>query len=329
MVTPMAPESDGPKVFEPPAPAIQIEHLTKRLRNGIVAVDDLNLVVAPAQILGIVGPNGSGKSITLRILLGLVRPTSGRARLFGQEIRPGARVLGRVGTLVDGPGFVPYLSGRRNLDLICRQIRLIGGTPDLDDAIEVAGLGDAIDRKFSSYSHGMRYRLAMAQALLGAPDLLLLDEPTTGMDPAQILEVHGAIAACAEAGKTVVLSSHQMSEVELLCTHAAILRSGRLIASGSVAELIGEMPRIRLDIEDRDRGLAVLRALSGLERVDPSGIDSVTVEGEGLRPPRLLDALQTAGIRVSAYRSSNFEDSYLELFEADGHGSSVTGPEPR
>ncbi|MGH9097024.1 MAG: ATP-binding cassette domain-containing protein, partial [Acidimicrobiales bacterium] len=116
----MAPEAGDPKVPGSPAPVIQIEHLTKRLRNGIVAVDDLNLVVAPAQILGIVGPNGSGKSITLRILLGLVRPTSGRALLFGQEIRPGARVLGRVGALVDGPGFVPYLSGRRNLDLICR-----------------------------------------------------------------------------------------------------------------------------------------------------------------------------------------------------------------
>ena len=328
MVTPMAPEPGDPRVLEP-APVIEIEHLIKRLRNGIVAVDDLNLVVAPAQILGIVGPNGSGKSITLRILLGLVRPTSGRARLFGQEIRPGARVLGRVGALVDGPGFVPYLSGRRNLDLICRQTRLAGGTPDLDGAIEMAGLGDAIDRKFSGYSHGMRYRLAMAQALLGSPDLLLLDEPTTGMDPAQILEVHEAIAACAEAGKTIVLSSHQMSEVELLCTHAVILRSGRLIASGSVAELVGEMPRVRLDIDDRDRGLAVLRALPGVERVAPSGTNSVTVEGEGLRPALLLDALQSAGIRVSAYRSSNFEDSYLELFEADGHGSSVTGPEPR
>lgn len=325
----MAPDLGDPQDLESPAPVIRIEHLTKRLGNGIVAVDDLNLVLAPGQILGIVGPNGSGKTITLRILLGLVRPTSGRVLLFGQEVRPGAKVLGRVGALVDGPGFVPYLSGRRNLDLICRQIRLTGGTPDLDGAIEVAGLGDALDRKFSSYSHGMRYRLAMAQALLAAPDLLLLDEPTTGMDPAQILEVHGAIAACAGSGTTVVLSSHQLSEVELLCTHAAILRSGRLVATGSVAELIGELPRVRLDIDDRDRGMAVLRTLPGVIRVAPAGVDSVTVDGEDLQPTRLFDALHRAGIGVTGYRSSNFEDSYLELFETDGHGSSVTGPEPR
>ncbi|MGH9097939.1 MAG: ATP-binding cassette domain-containing protein, partial [Acidimicrobiales bacterium] len=210
-----------------------------------------------------------------------------------------------------------------------RQIRLTGGTPDVDGAIEVAALGYAIDRKFTSYSHGMRYRLAMAQALLGAPDLLLLDEPTTGMDPAQILDVHAAIAACAEAGKTVVLSSHQMSEVEVLCTHAAILRSGRLIASGSVAELIGAMPRVRLDIDDRDGGIAVLRALPGVVQVTSSGPGSLTVEGEGLRSTVLLEALQEAGLQVSGYRSTNFEDSYLQLFEADPPESSVTGPDSR
>jgi ABC-2 type transport system ATP-binding protein len=326
MVIPMALEPEPPMDKVEPAPAVQIEHLTKRLPNGITAVDDLNLEVAPGQILGMVGPNGSGKTITLRILLGLVRPTSGRALLFGEEIRPGAGVLARVGALVDGPGFVPYLSGRRNLDLIGRQIGLRRDSPELDTAVAMTGLGDAIDRRFSSYSHGMRYRLALAQALLGAPDLLLLDEPTTGMDPAQIREVHAAIAAWAATGKTIVLSSHQMSEVEQVCTHAAILRSGRLVATGTVGELIGEVPRVRLDVDDRDHGIAVLQALPGVRRAAAAGPRTLIIEAEGVAPAALFDALHAAGLTVSGFRSGNFEDSYLRLFDADPYGSESTGP---
>src|SRR5450631_3760471 len=194
--TPMEPDHANPLNEPNLPPAIRVEQLTKRLRNGIVAVDGLDLDVAQGQVVG------------------LVRPTSGRVLLFGHEVRPGAEVLGRVGALVDGPGFVPHLSGRRNLDLSARQIRLSGGSVDLDVAVGMSGLGQAIDRAYSGYSHGMRYRLAMAQALLGSPDLLLLDEPTTGMDPSQAFDVHDAIAACSATGTTVVLSSHLMSEVQ-------------------------------------------------------------------------------------------------------------------
>ncbi len=320
----MAPEP-GPGTQVGSIPAVHIDRLTKRLRNGIVAVDNLSLAIEPGQVLGMVGPNGSGKTITLRILLGLVRPTSGRVLLFGQDVRPGAPVLGRVGGLVDGPGFVPYLSGRRNLELICRQISGAGGAPDLEGAIGMADLGEAIDRSFSSYSHGMRYRLALAQALLGEPDLLLLDEPTTGMDPVQIQEVHAAIAACAESGKTIVLSSHQLSEVELVCTHAAVLRSGRLMATGPVAELIGARPRVRFDVDDPDSAIALLRRQPGVSVALASGPGSVTVEGEMLSPLALLEALHTAGVTVSGYRSTNFEDSYLDLFRVDPGQIDATG----
>ncbi|HEX3839193.1 MAG TPA: ATP-binding cassette domain-containing protein [Acidimicrobiales bacterium] len=323
----MALDPEPPMPNPESTPALQIEHLTKRLPNGVTAVDDLSLEMAPGQILGLVGPNGSGKTITLRILLGLVRPTSGRCRLFGEEIRPGADVLARVGALVDGPGFVPYLSGRRNLDLIGRQIGLSRDSPELDTAIAMTGLGEAIDRRFSRYSHGMRYRLALAQALLGAPDLLLLDEPTTGMDPAQIRDVHAAIAAWAATGKTIVLSSHQMSEVEQVCTHAAILRSGRLVATGTVGKLIGGIPRVRLEVDDPDRGMAVLQALPGVRRAAAAaGPGTLIIEAEGLAPAALLDALHAAGLTVSGFRSNNFEDAYLRLFDADPFGSDVTGP---
>ncbi|MGC2372247.1 MAG: ATP-binding cassette domain-containing protein [Solirubrobacteraceae bacterium] len=219
---------------------ILIEGLTKRLGRGVLAVDGLDLVVERGQILGLAGPNGAGKSVTLKILLGLVRPTSGRVELFGERVHPGAKALGRVGALVDGPGFVPHLSGKENLRLAWRMTRSTEPAIGLERAIEIAGLGDAIDRPFKTYSHGMRYRLGLAQALLGAPELLLLDEPTTGLDPAHIREIREAIAAAAANGTTVVFSSHLLSEVEHTCTHAAVMRAGRLIASGPVAELRGE-----------------------------------------------------------------------------------------
>jgi ABC-2 type transport system ATP-binding protein len=219
---------------------IVIEGLTKRLGRGVVAVDGLDLVVEPGQIVGLAGPNGAGKSVTLKILLGLVRPTRGRVEVFGERVHPGARVLGRVGALVDGPGFVPHLSGRENLSLAWRMVRGAEPATGLDRAIEIAGLGDAIERPFKTYSHGMRYRLGLAQALLGTPDLLLLDEPTTGLDPAHIREIRGAISTAAANGATVVFSSHLLSEVEHVCTHAAVMQAGRMIASGSVSELRGE-----------------------------------------------------------------------------------------
>jgi len=220
-------------------PPIRVEGLVKRL-GRVTAVDGLNLLVETGQVLGLAGPNGAGKSVTLKILLGLVRPTAGRVELFGEPVHPGASVLDRVGALVDGPGFVPHLSGLENLELAQRMHRRRDGRVELDRAITIAGLGDAIERQYKTYSHGMRYRLGLAQALLGAPDLLLLDEPTTGLDPAHILEIRDAIAQAAGAGATVVFSSHVMADVEQICTHAAVMQAGRLVAYGPVRELIAD-----------------------------------------------------------------------------------------
>ena len=209
-------------------PPILIEGLIKRLAHGVTALSTAwTCVVEAGQVVGLAGPNGAGKSVTLKILLGLVRPTAGRVKLFGEPVRPGAPVLGRVGALVDGPGFVPHLSGLKNLELAQRMIGRRHRRPDLDRAVAIAGLGQAIERPYRTYSHGMRYRLGLAQALLGDPDLLLLDEPTTGLDPAHILEVREAIAAAVGAGATVVFSSHAMADVEQMCSHAAVMAAGR------------------------------------------------------------------------------------------------------
>jgi ABC-2 type transport system ATP-binding protein len=307
---------------------VRIEHLTKRLRHGVTAVDDLSLTVEPGHVMGLVGPNGSGKTITLKVLLGLVRPTAGQASIFGEQVRPGARVLGRVGALVDGPGFVPYLSGRRNLDLACRQIRLSGGTPDLEAAVLATGLGADIDRPESEYSHGMRYRLALAQALLGSPDLLLLDEPTTGMDPAQVLDVRAAIAERVAGGATVMLSSHHLAEVEEICTHAAVMRRGRLVASGPMEELVGGTDRVRLEVDDTDRAAAVLESLPRVSAVARSGSGAVVAEGDSLRAVDLVDHLDAVGITVTALRPGNFEDTYLALFEGGRDTPQAPFPTP-
>jgi ABC-2 type transport system ATP-binding protein len=220
-------------------PPILIEGLRKRLARGVLAVDGLDLVVQRGQIVGLAGPNGAGKSVTMKVVLGLVRPSAGRVELFGERARPGAPALARVGALVDGPGFVPHLSGLQNLRLAARAMPGLGAGA-LERAVRSAGLGEAIERPYRTYSHGMRYRLGLAQALLGEPELLLLDEPTTGLDPAHVAETRTAIAAAAERGATVLLSSHQLAEIERVCTHAAVMRGGRLIAYGSVAELRGE-----------------------------------------------------------------------------------------
>jgi ABC-2 type transport system ATP-binding protein len=326
----MGPDPGGPGAGAPRPPAVVIDHLTKRLRNGVTAVDDVSLTVEAGQVLGLVGPNGSGKTITMKVLLGLVRPTSGSTALFGETVHPGAPVLGRVGALVDGPGFVPYLSGRRNLDLACRQIRLTGGTPDLDAAVAATGLAARIDRPVSGYSHGMRYRLALAQALLARPDLLILDEPTTGMDPGQVLEVRETIRARAAEGSTVVLSSHQLTEVEEICTHAAVLRDGRLLASGAMPELIGGQPRIRLTVtrtEHVELAMSLLSSRSDVSTVDRAGAATLELEGDALRSVELVDALDEAGITVAGFRGTTFEDSYLALFEAGP--PDATGPAPQ
>jgi ABC-2 type transport system ATP-binding protein len=307
----------------PDPPPVLIRGLTKRLHGGILAVDSFDLMVEQGQVVGLAGPNGAGKSVTLKVLLGLVRPTAGQVELFGQPVRPGAPVLRRVGALVDGPGFVPHLSGLVNLRLAWRMTGRPEAEADLDRAIDIAGLGSAIDRRYRTYSHGMRYRLGMAQALLGRPDLLILDEPTTGLDPAHIREVRRAIHEAAAHGSTVLLSSHLLPEVEQVCTHAAVMRRGRLVASGSVAELIGVADVVAIEVARPDDAEPLLALLPGVRHVSRTtdrrvGDDGVLVVEGSLRPAELLIALADTGIEVRGFRRGRtLEDAYLALVGGD------------
>ncbi len=220
---------------------LQITGLSKRYAGSTerYAVRELSFRVEKGQVLGLLGPNGAGKTTTLRMLMGLIKPDDGEVRVFGHAIRPGAPVLSRVGAFVEGAGFLPHLSGRENLELYWRATGRPPEDAHLDEALEIAGLGDALARAVRTYSQGMRQRLAIAQAMLGLPDLLILDEPTNGLDPPQIREMREVMIRYAAAGRTVIVSSHLLAEVEQSCTHLVVMDRGRLVQAGPVAEIIG------------------------------------------------------------------------------------------
>ena len=221
--------------------------LAKEFKGGLKAVDGVTFEVPPGVVLGLLGPNGAGKTTTMRMAMGLIRPTGGDTWIFGQHVRPGSPVLARVGSFIEGPGFLPHLTGRQNLDLFWRASGREAGDPHLDQVLEIAGLGTAIDRKVRTYSQGMRQRLGIAQAMLGLPDLLVLDEPTNGLDPPQIREMRQVMHDYAASGKTVIVSSHLLSEVEQTCSHVVVMNHGHLIYSGTVEDLLAGRSGLRLE----------------------------------------------------------------------------------
>ncbi|WP_129771485.1 alpha/beta fold hydrolase [Streptomyces sp. L-9-10] len=220
---------------------LRITGLTKRYAGAAdrYAVRDLSFQVEKGQVLGLLGPNGAGKTTTLRMLMGLISPDAGEIRVFGHAIRPGAPVLSRVGSFVEGAGFLPHLSGRANLELYWQATGRPAEDSHIEEALEIAGLGDALARAVRTYSQGMRQRLAIAQAMLGMPDLLILDEPTNGLDPPQIREMRDVMIKYAAGGRTVIVSSHLLSEVEQSCTHLVVMHRGQLVQAGPVAEITG------------------------------------------------------------------------------------------
>ncbi|WP_181387381.1 alpha/beta fold hydrolase [Streptomyces sp. Act143] len=226
-----------PELAEVP---LQITDLSKKYPGSDrYSVRDLSFRVEKGQVLGLLGPNGAGKTTSLRMLMGLIKPDGGEIRVFGHAIRPGAPVLSRVGAFVEGAGFLPHLSGRENLELYWAATGRPPEDAHLDEALEIAGLGDALARAVRTYSQGMRQRLAIAQAMLGLPDLLILDEPTNGLDPPQIREMREVMIRYAAAGRTVIVSSHLLAEVEQTCTHLVVMDRGQLVQAGPVSEIIG------------------------------------------------------------------------------------------
>ncbi|MGH3942379.1 MAG: alpha/beta fold hydrolase [Pseudonocardiaceae bacterium] len=216
---------------------LEIRELSKRYTGGITAVDGLSFRVERGQVLGLLGPNGAGKTTVLRMLMGLLQPSAGEIRVFGHRVRPGSPVLSRVGSFVEGSGFLPHRSGADNLRLYWAATGRPTADARMAEVLEIAGLGTALHRRVATYSQGMRQRLAIAQAMLGRPELLVLDEPTNGLDPPQIHAMREILREYAAGGRTVLVSSHLLAEVEQTCSHVVVMHRGRLVAAGTVAEI--------------------------------------------------------------------------------------------
>jgi ABC-2 type transport system ATP-binding protein len=243
---------------------VETADLTKRY-GDVLAVDTLSLRVPRGGVFGFLGPNGSGKTTTMGMLLGLVHPTSGEARIFGDPARHPA-TLRRVGAMVETPTFYPYLSGRANLKYF-QGIRRRGTPADIDRLLQLVDLGKRADTKFSTYSLGMKQRLGIACALLGDPELVFLDEPTNGLDPAGVVEVRELIRELGTGGRTVILSSHLLAETELVCDNVAVLSRGKLIAQGTIQELLREHDSMRMRTTDDALASSLLRSLDWVEGV--------------------------------------------------------------
>ncbi|GGP60486.1 ABC transporter ATP-binding protein [Saccharothrix coeruleofusca] len=302
----------------------------RKVYGRTVAVDRVDLDVPEGAVLGMLGPNGSGKTTTIRMLLGLVRPTEGEVELLGEALPDGAATaLPHVGALVEGPGFHPFLSGRENLLRAAAFEPLLAGGAikrAVEDALERVGLAGAAHRRYRGYSLGMKQRLGLAAALLVPRKLIVLDEPTNGLDPAGTREVRKVIADLHGAGSTVLVSSHLLSEIEATCTHVAVLHRGTVVAQGELAELLrADNSALLVSTPQVDEALNALRA--GRISARPND-DGVRVELIGTDAPEVLRTLVEAGVPVHEARRARtgLEELFARLTEAedaDHHLSAV------
>ncbi|MDT7636205.1 MAG: type transport system ATP-binding protein, partial [Pseudonocardiales bacterium] len=294
-------------------PPLVIEGLRKSYPGGITAVDGVSFTARHNQVLGLLGPNGAGKTTVLRMLMGLIHPTEGTLRVFGHRVTPGAAVLSRVGSFVEGPGLLPHLSGAANLRLYWASTGRPVADAHLDEALEIAGLGSALERAVRTYSQGMRQRLAIAQAMLGLPDLLVLDEPTNGLDPPQIHAMREVLRNYARDGRSVLVSSHLLAEVEQTCDHVVVMHRGKVVADGSVADLVAGGGQASFRVDDPERAAALLRELAGVGSVQVDG-DSVHADLNGTPRADVVGRLVRSGVAVEAAGPRRrLEDAFLQL----------------
>jgi ABC-2 type transport system ATP-binding protein len=294
-------------------PIVELVDLGKVYRGrkgGVHAVKDVSISVGAGEVYGFLGPNGAGKSTTIRMLLGLIAPTAGEVRLFGEPLRGHPSLLKRVGSLVDGGAFYPFLSGRRNLEVLARTHG--GGADRIDALLDQVGLADAAERRVKGYSTGMRQRLGVAAALLNDPDLVILDEPVNGLDAAGIQEMRMLIRSLsADHGKTVFLSSHLLHEVQQVCDRVAIINRGEIIREATISDLLAQDEGLRLSAVPLELAKSVLEDRWAATTEG----DSIVVGATRDEAPELLRRLVGAGVDVFglAPERRNLEEVFLSI----------------
>ena len=300
-----------------PAPVLELEHLSKtygRRSGGVRAVRDVSISIGAGEVYGFLGPNGAGKSTTIRMLLGLISPSAGAIRLFGEELRANPSVLRRVGSLVDGGAFYPFLSGRRNLEVLARTHG--GGAERIDPLLEQVGLAGDARRKVKGYSTGMRQRLGVAAALLNDPEIVILDEPVNGLDAAGIQEMRTLIRGlAAERGKTIFLSSHLLHEVQQVCDRVAIIDQGSVIRESTIAALLHRDVGLRLEATPLTAAEAALSA-RWATRVEGAHIHVAATRDEA---PEVVRRLVGAGVALFTLvaEQHNLEEVFLSLTQGE------------
>jgi ABC-2 type transport system ATP-binding protein len=314
---------------------LRTQGLTKYYAGGVRAVQDLDLTVRQGEVYGFLGPNGAGKTTTISIILGLIAPTAGEVELLGRRL-PTARgvgsigdneewrrVLRRVGAVVEEPAYFPFLSGRDNLAVAAREL---GGAAEerIGKLLNLVELEGQAGRKVKTYSQGMKQRLALAMALLNAPQILFLDEPTNGLDPAGQREIRALISRLAQEGTTIFLCSHLLHEVEQICDRVGVLKQGVLIAEGAVTALLRRGQWIQLRLAETATGAEVVRELAWVGQVRVEG-DRLMVEAPVERSSEINAALAERSLYAAEIRplDTTLESFFLEITEAEetAHGA--------
>jgi ABC-2 type transport system ATP-binding protein len=294
------------------APVIRATGLTKRY-GSMEAVKNASFEVRSGDVYGFLGPNGSGKSTTIAMLLGLIRPTAGQIDFFGLGSGRRKEALARVGAIIEIPAFYPYLSGRDNLRVMAR-LRPGVNKKRVDEVLDIVGLSGAAKKRFGNYSLGMKQRLGIASTLLHDPDLLILDEPTNGLDPAGMVEVRHLLLRLAAEGKTIFISSHLLNEIEQVCDRVTIINKGTILAEGAVDELVQQSQTTLVRVDHGSQAAAILHRLGGVQQVEERG-DQLLVTAPGLPPAKINAALVHAGLDVHELRraENSLERVFLEI----------------
>ena len=289
---------------------LSIKNLSKRY-GPVQAVDKLNLEVPKGSVFGILGPNGSGKTTTLGMLLGVTKPDSGDFSWFGKSLN--FETKQKLGAILETPNFYPYMSAIENLKVVA-QIKEISDA-NIDGVLKTVNLNTRADSKFKTYSLGMKQRLAIASALLSNPEVLVLDEPTNGLDPQGIAEIRALIKDIASQGITVIIASHLLDEIEKVCTHAAVIRFGKLLFCGTVEELTGHEGVVEIGSEDLNLTRVILEKLDGVDSVKIEGDMLLVVLDKKISPSEINKHLVAQGIFAHhlVFRKNSLEKQFLNL----------------